>query len=264
MTGVQTCALPIFASIALAGDRVFAAASSAAAQLHIVRFVDLATPVLERKYQLPLPYATATPGFASSIVYDDGLVYLGTEKWVGDEFSIIDIASSTAPVWESGLEMGSKVMDIYVADGMAHVATAGDRQLITVDVSDPSHPDIIDELVPTGWERQEGKVALRFEEEAIFGRTSGGFNIKSDHELFAGAASIDVPGGIYGIVADRFNIFAASRTAGKELIVFDRSLAATSTRPFGLPAMPQAMTCDGDRLYVLAAGAPIIYQITFR
>lgn len=263
---------PGIASVALVGKHIFAAAASTAAQLHIIRFESLDIPILEKKYQLTLPYATATPPFASSIYYDDGLIYLGTEKWIGNEFVIIDVASSTAPIELGGLEIGAKVLDIAVREGAAYIAAAGQNQMIGVDIQNPQNPIAINKFSPSGWERQEGKSVLTFEENLVFGRTSGGFNIKADHELFMGSAfadvdpdlSVDIAGGVYGIIADRRNVYAASRGAGKELAVFDRSFTASSSYSFALPAPAQAMTCDGDRLYILASGAPVIYQVTFK
>ncbi|MBP6858486.1 MAG: hypothetical protein KBC33_01490 [Candidatus Pacebacteria bacterium] len=263
---------PGIASIVLAGDRIFAAAASTAAQLHIIRFESLDMPILEKKYQLTLPYATATPPFASTVFYDDGLIYLGTEKWIGNEFIVIDVSSSTAPIELGGLEIGAKILDIAVREGIAYTAAAGQDQMITVDIQNPQSPIVINKFSPSGWERQEGKSVLTFEESLVFGRTSGGFNIKADHELFTGNAfvdtdpdsSVDIAGGVYGIIADRRSIYAAGRAAGKELVAVDHSLAATSSHSFALPAPSQAMTCDRDRIYILASGAPVIYQVTFK
>ncbi|MEN9913034.1 MAG: hypothetical protein RLY66_442 [Candidatus Parcubacteria bacterium] len=267
---------PGIASIALVKDKIFAAAASTAAQLHVIRFNSLATPILEYKYQVPLPYATATPPVASSIFYNNGLIYLGTEKWIGEEFSIIDVAGSTTPHRIGGLEIGSKVTDIFVRQGNAYLATAGREQLISVDISEPSTPLITGEFELSGWERQEGKSATSFEDSIFLGRTSGGFNIKNDHELFAGLVpsiehptpslnmSVDVVGGIYGIIVDRFHLYAISRAVGKELQVFNYSMSATSSTAFPLPSTPRAMTCDRNRIYILASTAPIIYEVTFK
>ena len=75
---------PGISAITLHGKRIYAAAASTAAQLHVIRFDVLNAPILEKKYKLPLPYATATPPLASSIFYKNDRIYLGTEKWDGD------------------------------------------------------------------------------------------------------------------------------------------------------------------------------------
>jgi hypothetical protein len=268
---------PGISAIALAGKHVFAAAASTASQLHTIRLDDIsdvsASLSLEGRYQLPLPYATATPPYGSAIFYDHRNVYIGTEKWDGDEFTSIDVSDPTLPRKTGGLEIGSKVNDIYVSTGAAFVAGAGERQLMRVDVSDPAEPFIADTLSPSGWLRQEGRVLSLFEDSLSFGRTTGGFNIVRDHELFAlsatstdgsgVSASIDVPGGIYGIVADRRNIFTVTRQAGKELQVFNRGSPLGAIHTSSLPIVPQALACDGDQLYVLAQDTPTIYKINF-
>ncbi len=263
---------PGIASIVLANDRVFAAAASTAAQLHVIRFDGLGSPSIEQKYSLPLPYATATPPMASSIFFKNGRVYLGTEKWVGEEFSIVDVVSSSSARKIGGLEIGSKVTDVYVDQKNAYITTAGYAQMMIVDITDSGNPVITHEFSPSGWERQEGKLVSAFEDSIIFGRTSGGFNVKNDHEIFAWAsstttsqsASLDMPGGIYGAIADRPHIFVISRAIDKEIQVFDRSLSATSSVVFSLPVAPRSMTCDGDAFYILASTAPVIYKVTFK
>lgn len=262
---------PGIASIALAGKRIYAAASSAAAQLHIIRLDGLNNPILEKKFKLPLPYATATPALASSIFYSDGNIYLGAEKWDGDEF---DVLNSSQSIKISGLEIGSKVSDIFVRNDRAYIANASQLQLIIADVQDPAHPMIVDSFSPSGWSRQEGKTVSSFEDALNFGRTAGGYNIIGDHEAFAWAStssttlinpvSIDIPGGVYGIIADRFNIYLATRQTDKELQIFDRNFTTSTSKSYSLPIAPQAMTCDGDRLYILAHTAPVIYEITFK
>ena len=275
---------PGLASIVLGGDHIFVAQRSAAAQLQVIRMPYQGGVLVETNYKLPLPYATATPPYASAIFFDKGLIYLGTEKWLGEEFSVIDVSDPARPNKLGGLEIGSKVNDIFVRDGVAYVAASDEKQLRAVDVSDPVHPMLMSRFSPSGWERQEGKTLSYFEDSLAFGRTSGGFNIKKDHELFSWLIassqssssssttpdisllpdSTDISGGVYGIVTDRSHVFVATRQADRELQIFDRSFSTTTVRTFPLPVAPQTMTCDGDRLYILAGTAPVIYQITFK
>ena len=49
----------------------------------------------------------------------------------------------------------------------------------------------------------------------------------------------------------------------KEFQIFDRSLSTSSVMSYALPVAPQKMTCDGDYLYILAATAPVLYQVSF-
>lgn len=265
---------PGITSFALAGRRIYAAADSTATQLHVIRMDSLSSLVLEKKFKLPLPFATATPPTASSIFYNKNHVYLGTTKWAGDEFSVINVSTPTTPVKTGGFEVNSIANDILIHDGMAYVASADANQLQVLDVHDAAHPFFVQGFSPSGWSRQEGKVVSFFEGALSMGRTSGGFNFTTDHEAFTWATtssttlaspiSIDEPGGVYGLVADKSHIFMATRDANKEFRIFDRTLSASSSISVSLPIAPQSLTCDRDSLYVLAHSGPYIYEITFK
>ncbi len=268
---------PGLTSITLAGNRVYGAAASTASQLHIIRMDSLSSPVLERKFQLPLPYATATAPNSSSIFYNKGKIYLGTEKWGGDEFSVVDVSNPLAPNRVGGLETNSKVNDIFVRDSRAYISDSDERQLRVADVSNAGVQNILDSFSPSGWQRQEGKSLSYFEDGLVFGRTSGGFNIKNDNELFSWQnipsssppisnttqSSVDIPGGVYGIVTDRNHVYIATKQPGHELQIYDRSVSTTTAKSFPLSTTPQAMTCDGANIYILTTSSPIIFQITF-
>lgn len=274
---------PGIASIALSGNRIFAAAASSAAQLHSIYINSLSSLSLEKKYKLPLPYATATPPLGSSIFYDENRVYLGTEKWDGDEFSIVDVTNPAAPAKIGGFETGSKVNDILVRGTFVYVADSDQQQLRVLDISQPPKPTLVNSFSPSGFERQEGKALSLFEDGLTFGRTSGGFNITQDHEIFAwattssttlaipsapiGRFSADIPGGVYGIVGDRGDLYLATRQLDHELEIvgrlYDGTLATSSAVSYALPVAPQTITCDRDKLYLIAHSAPVIYEITF-
>jgi len=264
---------PGLSSIALAGKRIFAAATSAAAQLHIIRMDGLSNPFLEKKFKLSLPYATATPPLASAIFFNNNKVYLGTEKWDGDEFSIIDVSNPLAPITIGGFETNSKINDIYVKNGIAYAAASDQNQLRVLDVGDPANPILVNSFGPSGWQRQEGKAISFFEDGLNLGRTSGGFNFTTDHEAFAWAStssttlinpkSVDIPGGVYGIIKDRFRIYLATRQINREFQVLDSQFTTSTTVSYSLPIQPQAMACDRDNIYILAHSAPVIYEINF-
>lgn len=267
---------PGISAITLAGDRVFAAVTSRIAQFQVIKMSSLNNLLIESSYKLPLPYATATPALGSAILYDRNRVYLGTEKWDGEEFNIINVSDPAHPVKIGGFETGSKVGAIFVRDGIAYVAASDEKQLRVIDAQDPTNPILLDSFKPSGWERQEGKSLSYFEDSLQFGRTSGGFNIKHDYELFSWSSSTlpyiqsagyyfqDISGGIYGTIADRSFIYAISHKAGSELVIFDHSLATSTAKILALPATPQSITCDNGFIYVLAATSPVIYQISFK
>jgi hypothetical protein len=275
LSGINTG--PGISSIALASNYIFAAVTSRVAQLQVIGIQSLANLSVVANYKLPLPIASATPPLGSSIFYDKHLVYLGTEKWDGDEFSIIDVSDPLRPVKLGGIETGSKINSIYVRNAVAYVAASDSNQLRVIDVHDSAHPFIVDSFSPSGWERQEGKSLSYFEDRLNFGRTSGGFNIKQDQELFTWGSttrarvdgisqpdnSQDVSGGIYGIVTDRSYLYAISHDVGRELSVNDFNLSTSTARRFSLPHQPSAMTCDGSSIYILATDTPVMYSVTF-
>ena len=258
-------------SFSIAGKYIYAAAPSTAAELHIVKQDDNHDLSLLKKFQIPLPYATATPALGSSIAFMNDNIYLGTEKWSGDELNVIDVSNPTLPVKRSGMEIGSKVSDIYVNNGKAFVSSPSEQQLKIIDLTDPLHLTIQNGFSPTGWQRQEGIVSTIFEGRLDFGRTSGGYNVTADHEAFTFATSsplnliayksVDMPGGVYGMFSDRSHEYVITRQTGSEFQVFDHSMSASSSSKFSLPSSPQMMTCYRDKIYVLSRTMPAIYEI---
>jgi hypothetical protein len=256
---------PGISAISLAGNRIFGAAASTQAQLHIIMLDDLDHLSLQKKYQLPLPSATTTAPFASSIFFYDNKIFLGTEKWGGNEFSIIDVRYPELPEIIGGLEISSKVNDIYVRNDKAYLADSDVGQLRILDISDVTHPFIINSFSSTGWQRQEGKTISYFEDVLGLGRTSGGFDIQSDPELFTWATtstttlaefkSTNIPGGVYGIIKDRSHTYSVTREINKEFRI--------DNEYYPLPVDPQTLTCDGNKLYILAHSSPVIYEVTF-
>ena len=258
---------PGLTQLAIAGTYAYAAAASTAAQLHVVRIAAPDSLQLLAKYALPLPEASTSPPRGTAVFYDKGRVYLGTEKWDGDEFSVVDVSDPSDPSKIAGLETGSKIPAIYVRNGVAYVAASDQDQLRFVDVN-TNVPRIIRRFSPSGWQRQEGKSIISFEDTLSFGRTSGGFNIIADHELFGWGSSTepisaDISGGIYGIIRDRSHVYAITHASGKEFAVFAPDMSTTTAAYYPLPAIPQAITCDSDTIYILASDAPMLYEITF-
>ena len=279
---------PGISSISLADNYIYAAVPSTAGQLQIIRLehqnsTDNSGPtrlVLESKFKIPLPLASTTPTKASSVFYYKDRIYLGTEKWDGDELSVIDITNTSNPLKIGGFETDGKIKDIFINKDVAYIAGADLQQLRILNVSNPASPFLINSFSPSGSTRQEGNTVSTFEGSLNFGRTSGGFNIAADPEFFgfnlasssnlgqfSSYDSLDIPGGVYGIVEDRSHIFLATRQLNKEFQIYDIStstfLATSTATLYSLPVAPQKMTCDGDHLYILSATAPVIYEISF-
>jgi hypothetical protein len=265
---------PGIAAIALAGEYVYAAAASSAFQLHTIRVDKTGSLSLKNRYQLPLPYATATPAVGTAIAFNDGRIFLGTEKWAGQEMLIFDAALPSEPNMLGSLEIGSKNSKMLITNGLLMVAAAGEHQLLVSDISNERVPVLVSAISPRGWQRQEGKVFSYFENTLRFGRTSGGFNIVQDHELFGwssstqlsalglpGSYSQDNGGGVYGIISDRHFDFVAGRELGKELQIISRNFTSSVAVP--LPDEPRTIVCDGDSIFALAKNSPTLFQISF-
>jgi len=293
---------PGIASFVLAGRRIFAAASSIAGQVHTIGFTGTSSPdypFLENKYKLSPPYATATLPYATAIAFSStespndyllstgdispqirSFLYLGTEKWDGSEFSIVDVTDPHLPVLSTGLEVGARVADIATYSGKVYIANAGVGQLIVSKVNPVIAENglvIDDSLLLSGWSRQTGKVISVSDYGLVFGRTSGGYDITTDHELFSiattsivdsqslsnasGLFTRNIPGGVYGVVQDKDHVYIITNQVGAEFQIFDHSLSTSSV--FLLPTQPQSITCDGHKIYILSRTSPHIYEITF-
>lgn len=268
---------PGISAFTIAGNYIYAAAASTAAQLHIISIDSLSSISLRNKYQVPLPYATATPPFASSIFFDKNYIYLGMEKWVGEEFLVLDIYDPYIVVKASGLETNTKINKIFVRDNKAYLASSDDKQLRVIDIDDISRPKLANFFSPSGWERQEGKSINYFEDSISLGRTNGGFNIAKDHELFnwsststiqnnlgSNNSSSDIPGGVYGLINDREFTFIASRQKNREIQIYNKLLSSSTVEIIPLPSLPSTMSCDLSSIYILSNSTPIIYKINFQ
>ena len=244
---------------------IYAAAASTASQLHIINIKSDLSFSLISKYQLPLPYATATPPFGTAIIADSDKVYLGTSKWDGEEFNIINIQDPMHPNVMGTYEIGSKVENIMIRDNLAYIANAGQEQLLILDISDPSNIHKISSFSPSGYSRQEGKTLSYFNGQTYFGRTSGGFDIDSDHELFSLPKynSMNFSGGIYGLVPYRTHILAITRRGGSEIAILRNDFSSTTLANISLPILPQAVFCKDKNVYILSHNTPVIYSLRF-
>ncbi|MCL5782272.1 MAG: hypothetical protein M1459_02850 [Patescibacteria group bacterium] len=261
---------PGIASIKFNGKKIYAAARSSAYQLHIISLDKDRHMTLQNRYRLPLPYATATPAMASAIFIGENRAYIGTEKWDGDEFDIVEIGDANGPYKVGGYDADTKINDIFVENGIAYVADSDNKQMRVLNVADPNNIGEINAVSPSGWQRQEGKVVRRYEGSTILGRTSGGFDIATDPELLYWSSSTplsvvppkqNVKGGVYGTVLDRDALFLATRSIDEELEITNKDMMASTT--VALPIQVQNIACDNDRLFILAHSAPAIYEISF-
>ncbi len=76
------------------------------------------------------------------ISFEEGKIFLGTEKWDGAEFSIIDINNPASPSIIGSFETGSKVNDIYINDKYAYIADSDITQFHILDLNNILNPNI--------------------------------------------------------------------------------------------------------------------------
>lgn len=244
---------PGLSSLEVAGPYVYAANLGTTNQLQIIDISNRSSPTVISKLKLPLPHASSTPPFATSIFYSQGLVYLGTEKWEGDEFAVIDVHDPTTPKYLGGYETNTQINDIYVRDGTAYLAASDEGQIRVLDVRDPTHIVQISQFSPSGWETQVGTHLTVFEKNLFFGRTTGGFNVVKNHELFQFSStsdrtvSKDIPGGVYGIIPSENSTTIITHSLTHELQNFDLNLNPKSEIALNFNA--QGVSCDSNDLY---------------
>ncbi len=274
---------PGLVDFVLVGKYIYAVAPSQVSQIHIIEQLGQNALELKNRYKLPLPYATATPPLGSVISFFDNQLFVGTQKWSGDEFNIIDITDRKNPSKVSGYEIDSKVNDIQVSNttekSLAYVSASNINQLLTLDISS-GDPTLVSIFSPDGWQRQEGKAISIFEDSLKFGRTSGGFDLLDEHEYFGFGTtssttlstftSSNYKGGVYDIIQDQYLTYFISRENNKEFwLLRDKhgegfgSSVASTTISLSLPIVPQSMTCDQEKIYILAKQAPFIYELSF-
>jgi LVIVD repeat len=252
---------PGLSALTIAGNYAYGANKSSTAQLQVIDISNRSLPTVVGKLKLPLPNASSTAPSASAVAYADGKIFLGTEKWDGPEFAIIDITYPYTPTYVSGIEIGSVVKNIVVRDHVAYVATAGSNQLIAIDVRNLAHPQIITSASPTGSAIEVGNRLLYHHGLVWFGRSGGGFNTSAYQELFAfqpasssatsltPRSALHVAGGIYGMAVQDPYVFIATGDSGGWIEAWKSDLSA-KVGAVGLGILPVALACDGHDLYV--------------
>lgn len=268
---------PGLSDLVLVGKYIFAVAPSTVGQLHIIMQSSQRRFSLIDRYKLPLPFATATPPLGSSLAYLNSQIFIGTEKWSGDELNILDIRDRENPTKVSGFEIDSKISSIYPIGHLVYITASNIHQLSLLDISNSS-PILLTTFSPDGWQRQDGKAISLFEDKFKFGRTSGGFDIANEFEYFDFASSSTTTlasfvatnhrGGVYDIIQDQIFSYFISRETDNEFSIVrdevDRSQISSSTnRIISFPIIPQKMTCNQDKIYILAKQSPFIYEISF-
>lgn len=246
---------PGLSAITVAGPYAYVANSSSVSQLQIIDIHDRQNPFVLSQLKIPLPTATTTAPKASSIFYKNGYVYLGTYKWDGPEFYIINVLNPSHPIIIGSYKTNTLVNSIYVDNDKAYLATSNISQMIILDLYDKTNPISIYSFSPSGWQTQEGKILDLFEGILTLGRTVGGFNNISNHEAFIfptttskNYTSRDIPGGVYGSLMRNSYIYLITHSFGNEFQIWDSTLTnKIFERSLGIT--PVKMSCDWSNLY---------------
>ena len=245
---------PGLAALEVAGNYVYTANLGTTHQLQIIDISDRNAPILASTLKLPLPRASSTPPRATALFYKNGHVYLGTEKWEGNEFSVIDVNDPHNPQFIGGFKTDTQINSIYINVNEAYVAASDKNQLRVLDVTNPGSMYLIKDFSPSGWETQVGKFITFFEDEYFLGRTTGGFNVVSNHELFALSTSNDehnsqdIPGGVYGIIERADYIYLATKLLNKEFQIWTSDLTQ-KIFDYSLGSQPVALACHENTFY---------------
>lgn len=247
---------PGISKIEVAGLYIYMANTGSTNQLQVVDISNRYSPTVISKLKLPLPNASSTAPKATAIFYSKGIIYLGTEKWEGNEFVVINVQNPSSPEYIGGFEIGTLINDIYVRDGLAYLATSDEGQMRILNVSNPQAIFLTEYFSPSGWQTQESKIVSYFEENFSLGRTTGGFNIPSNPEIFVFSTSSpltidffrDIPGGSYGIIMRPENIFMITRDLDKEFQVWKKDLSEKIV-DLSLGFIPKSLACDGVSFY---------------
>ncbi len=252
---------PGLSALEIAGHYIYAANAGSTNQLQVIDISDRNSPKLVTTLKLPLPNASSTAPFATAIFYSKGLIYLGTKKWDGKEFSIIDVSVPSSPRYAGGFEIDSQVNDIYVVDGYAYIADSDMAQMRVLDVKNPTDIKQVNSFSPSGWQTQIGEVLAYFEGGLTLGRTTGGFNVTTNHEIFLLSTtspasqsviknSHDIPGGVYGMVLRPPYVYMVTKFPSKEFRIWDMD-ASEIVFELSLDFSPSALSCDGNNLYII-------------
>lgn len=256
---------PGLGGIELASHYIYALNLGTSYTMAILDMQDRSSPTIVKKYKIPSPNASTTLPIPSSIFYRNGYVYIGTEKWSGKEFNIIDVTKPSDPVFLGSFEIDNIVEDIFIRGELAYIGTPSQKQFRILNISDPKNIYEVSSFSASGFATQEGKVVSFFEDHFLFGRTVGGFNVVNNHEIFSFSttsyplnsqqltpiSTSDIPGGVYGILYREPYIYMITGEIGKEFQVWDKDLKnIIYTKDLGF--FPRVLSCDNKDIYIIS------------
>ncbi len=173
---------PGLSALQVVNSLVYVANTSVSSQLQIIDITQPANPQLVSS--LALPNASFAGIHGHSIYVNKHKVYLGTQKNLNQEFYIIDVINPSAPQTLGAFETDTQVNTIIVDQGKAFLATPNQAQLRVLDVESPASIQEVGSFSSSGYQVQDGRSLDLFGDRVFLGRTVGGFNNPSNHELF--------------------------------------------------------------------------------
>ncbi len=145
--------------------------ASICGQLQVID-VSVNPPVVKKTFKIPGVTGTAGQAIGKSILYHNGLIYLGLTKTLsGPEFNIIDVTDPLNPVYKGGFSVGNAVNSIALKDNTAYIATPNSENLTILDVGTSSAPYRIGGYSPAGG--SNGKSLSLVGNKLYLGRTFG-------------------------------------------------------------------------------------------
>lgn len=243
-------------ALEIAGHYAYLANASSQSQLQIVDIIDRENPIIISSLKLPKINASTTLPFANSILYSDETIFLGTTKWMGAELQIIDVSDKNNPSIISSIETNTLVNDIVVYNERLYIGTSDNEQIQIFDIKDLFNPVLIENFSPSGSNVQEVRSIEYHEGDMYFGRTTGGFNSISNHELFYSNESriinsIDIPGGVYGLLKRGDYILVLTHDLNNELQLWKKDLSK-KVKTLILGSKFKKIVCDNDDIYFVS------------
>lgn len=244
-----------------------------------LQVIDLDTFSVVYTYKIPNVSGSAGQAIGVSILYKNGIVYLGLAKATGPEFNIIDVGggnfsgSPTHPILIGSYEIGNEVNEMYIKDNYIYIASPNDQELKILDISNPNNPILVGGFnAPGGGANNgNGKSLHKVGNNIYFGRT-----LLSGNEFYildASNVNIDLPilgtkniqnGNANASVNKIFTRdYLSMLLTNKEFQIFRTDNPAniiSYTSPIILPPgasvgmKAEALDCEGNYIFIGSAG----------
>ena len=145
-----------------------------------LQVIDLNTFSVVYTYKVPGVTGSAGQAIGVSLIYKDGIVYLGLAKTTGPELNIIDVgggdnplASPTNPILIGSYEVNNEVNDLFLRNDYLYITSPNDQELKILDVTDSENPILVGgfDAQGGGANNGNGKTLHLIGNTLYFGRT---------------------------------------------------------------------------------------------